>query len=126
MSPIAPEACDLLIEAGWVVPVEPHGVVLEDHAVAVRDGAIVALLPVTEARRRFPACRVVVVTASIDVRAARLAGRGRESAADVAKRLEREGAPVPPGIDPVMIDNSFSLDAGIAAFVGALRTIASN
>ena len=81
---------------------------------------------VTEARRRFPACRVVVVTASIDVRAARLAGRGRESAADVAKRLEREGAPVPPGIDPVMIDNSFSLDAGIAAFVGALRTIASN
>ena len=29
MSPAAPEACDLLIEAGWVVPVEPHGVVLE-------------------------------------------------------------------------------------------------
>ena len=38
----APEACDLLVEAGHVVPVEPHGVVLEDHAVAVRGGAIVA------------------------------------------------------------------------------------
>ena len=34
----APEACDLLVEAGYVVPVEPHGVVLEDHAVAVRGG----------------------------------------------------------------------------------------
>jgi 5-methylthioadenosine/S-adenosylhomocysteine deaminase len=48
-------ACDVLIEAGWVVPVEPHGVVLQDHAVAVRDGAIVALLPVAEARARFAA-----------------------------------------------------------------------
>ena len=46
----APQACDLLIEAGWVVPVEPHGVVLEDHAVAVSGGAIVAILPRAEAR----------------------------------------------------------------------------
>ena len=35
------ETCDLLIEAGFVVPVEPHGVVLEDHAVAVSGGTIV-------------------------------------------------------------------------------------
>ena len=48
-------ACDLLIEAGWVIPVEPHGVVLENHAVAIRDGAIVAVLPVAEARERFSA-----------------------------------------------------------------------
>jgi ribose 1,5-bisphosphokinase len=81
---------------------------------------------VTEALRRFPDCRVVLVTARTDVRAARLAGRGRESAADVAKRLEREGAPVPTGIDPVVIDNSGTLEAGIAAFVDALRTVASH
>lgn len=80
---------------------------------------------VTEALRRFPDCRVVLVTARTDVRATRLASRGRESAADVAKRLEREGAPVPPDVAPVVIDNSGSLDAGIAAFVGALRTIAA-
>jgi len=49
----APQPCDLLIEAGWVVPVVPHGVVLEDHAVAVRDGAIVAILPWHEARAAF-------------------------------------------------------------------------
>ncbi len=47
------EACDLLIEAGFVVPVVPHGAVLQDYAVAVRDGVIVALLPVAEARLRF-------------------------------------------------------------------------
>ena len=48
-----PEACDLLIEAGFVVPVVPHGVVLEDHAVAVTAGRIVAILPLAEAHTRF-------------------------------------------------------------------------
>ena len=52
-------ACDLLIEAGWGIPVEPHGVVLENHAVAIRDGAIVAVLPLAEARERFSAAETV-------------------------------------------------------------------
>ena len=34
-----------LIKPRWVVPVEPAGVVLEGHAVAVRDGRIEAILP---------------------------------------------------------------------------------
>nr|WP_265468628.1 amidohydrolase family protein [Arenimonas daejeonensis] len=55
----ATQACDLLIEAGWVVPVEPHAVVLEDHAVAIRDGVILAVLPRAEARARFTAKEVV-------------------------------------------------------------------
>ena len=37
----------------WLVPIEPAGVVLTDHAVAVRDGKIEALLPAAEARARF-------------------------------------------------------------------------
>ena len=53
------ETCDLLIEAGFVVPVEPHGVVLEDHAVAVSGGVIVAILPQAEARARFIASETV-------------------------------------------------------------------
>ena len=53
MTETSPQACDLLIEAGWVVPVVPHGVVLEDHAVAVDAGKIIALLPNAEARARF-------------------------------------------------------------------------
>ena len=59
MTDTAPEAVDLLIEAGHVVPIEPHGVVLENHAVAVRDGAIVAVLPIAEARARFSAKETV-------------------------------------------------------------------
>lgn len=44
---------DLLIEARWVVPVEPHGVVLEDHAVAVDGGEIKAILPIAQARAAY-------------------------------------------------------------------------
>ncbi|EKU24864.1 TRZ/ATZ family hydrolase [Xanthomonas graminis] len=54
-----PESCDLLIEAGYVVPIEPHAVVLEDHAVAVRGSEIVAVLPTAQARARFAAARTV-------------------------------------------------------------------
>ena len=56
---ISAQPCDLLIEAGWVVPVEPHAVVLEDHAVAVRGGVIVGLLPTAEARLRYAAAETV-------------------------------------------------------------------
>ncbi len=44
---------DLLIEPRWLVPVEPHGVVLEDHAVAVDGDRIVAVLPIADARARY-------------------------------------------------------------------------
>ncbi len=44
-----------LLIARWVVPVEPAGVVLEDHCVAVRDGLIEGVLPRAEAEARFPA-----------------------------------------------------------------------
>jgi len=48
-----PEAIDTLIEARWIVPVVPSGQVLEDHAIAVRDGRIVAVLPQSAARERY-------------------------------------------------------------------------
>ena len=59
MTDLAPQACDLIIEAGWVVPVVPHGVVLADHAVVVSGGVIVAVLPTAEARARYQARQVV-------------------------------------------------------------------
>ncbi|MGH8172095.1 MAG: TRZ/ATZ family hydrolase [Rhodanobacteraceae bacterium] len=56
-----PHPIDLLIEARWVVPVEPHGVVLEHHAVAIDGTRIVALLPISEANARYaPRERVVL------------------------------------------------------------------
>lgn len=44
---------DTLISARWVIPVEPRGRVLEDHAVAIRQGRIVAIEPQEDAARRF-------------------------------------------------------------------------
>ncbi len=55
----APVPCDLLIEAAWVVPVEPHAVVLEDHAVAIKAGVIVDILPIADARARYAAAETV-------------------------------------------------------------------
>ena len=59
MTESAPQACDLIIEAGWVVPVVPHGVVLTDHAVVVSGGEILAVLPAAEARTRYQAKETV-------------------------------------------------------------------
>ncbi len=44
---------DTVLEARWVIPVEPHGVVLEYHAVAIAGDTIVALLPIDAARSRY-------------------------------------------------------------------------
>lgn len=48
-----PRPIDLLLVPHWVIPIEPAGVVLEDHALAVDGGRIVALLPRSEAETRF-------------------------------------------------------------------------
>ncbi|KAF4533591.1 hypothetical protein B566_EDAN005638 [Ephemera danica] len=54
------EAIDLLIEARWIATVEPDAL-LTHHAVAVRDGRILSVLPAGEARARYrPAQRVAL------------------------------------------------------------------
>ncbi len=53
------EPIDTLITARWVVPVEPDGRVLENHAVAIRGGQVVAVLPAAEAQARFEARELV-------------------------------------------------------------------
>ena len=46
---------DILIYAGWIIPVEPENVVYEQHAIGIQDGKIVAVLPSSEAVRHFSA-----------------------------------------------------------------------
>jgi phosphonate metabolism protein PhnN/1,5-bisphosphokinase (PRPP-forming) len=101
-----PAAIDAAMVAGRVVVVNTSRKVIE------------------RAIEKYPNCHVLVVTAEPDVRARRLAGRGRESAADVEARLAREGAPVPDGVNAVMIDNSGALEDGVGRFIGALKAIA--
>ncbi|APV50636.1 N-ethylammeline chlorohydrolase [Betaproteobacteria bacterium GR16-43] len=50
---------DSLLIAAHVVPVEPAGVVLQDHAVAIDRGRIVAVLPAADALARYEAKSVV-------------------------------------------------------------------
>jgi len=79
---------------------------------------------VAEARRRFPQTQVILVDASPEVRARRLAGRGRETAAEIAERLKREVPDALPGA--IRVDNSGPLADGIAAFLTALGDIAAD
>jgi ribose 1,5-bisphosphokinase len=79
---------------------------------------------VNAAQAKFPGTQVLLIEATPEVRAQRLAGRGRESAGEVAARLGREVPEVPPGA--VRIDNSGELADGIARFVTALRSLAPN
>lgn len=53
------QSVDQLLEARWVIPVEPHGVVLEDHAVALAGDRIVEVLPVAAAREKYTNARRV-------------------------------------------------------------------
>jgi 5-methylthioadenosine/S-adenosylhomocysteine deaminase len=50
---------DLCIEARWIVPMSARDDVLENHAVVVRDGRILALLPAAEAATRYAAAAVM-------------------------------------------------------------------
>ena len=56
---MTPTPVDLLLEARWIIPVEPDDTTLDHHAVAVSDGRIVAILPTAEARNRYVAKRTV-------------------------------------------------------------------
>jgi 5-methylthioadenosine/S-adenosylhomocysteine deaminase len=51
---------DTLIAARWIIPIEPCRHVLEDHAVAIHQGRIVAILPEKQARERFDADQIIV------------------------------------------------------------------
>ncbi|AAU92427.1 MULTISPECIES: TRZ/ATZ family hydrolase [Methylococcus] len=49
---------DTLITARWIIPVEPDGVTLEHHALAIDRGRITDLLPTTEALVRYQPRRI--------------------------------------------------------------------
>ncbi len=119
------------LRGAYALDWEAHG--LNYGVPAAIDAALVAgrIVVVNTSRKvierafeKYPDCRVLLVTADPHTRAARLAGRGRESESDVAARLAHEGAPLPVGVTATIIDNSGALADGIAAFVGALATVA--
>jgi ribose 1,5-bisphosphokinase PhnN len=80
------------------------------------------VLPEASVRYRL---RVLNITAPIEVLAARLAARGRESAADIAARLAREVS-LPDGLDIERVMNDADAAEGVARVLAALNRAASD
>jgi ribose 1,5-bisphosphokinase len=74
---------------------------------------------ITAAAGRFDV-RVIEVTASPDVLAARLAARGRETAADIAARLAR-AVPLPANVTVDTVMNDATPEIGAERFLAALN-----
>lgn len=74
-----------------------------------------------EAARNYPALRVLHVTARPDTLAQRLAGRGRESAEDIAERLRRAAYALPTGLNVTEIPNDGALEDAVARLLVALQ-----
>ena len=79
---------------------------------------------IAQAAEKYGNCHVMLITATPEVRAERLAKRGRETQEAIAARLAREGAPLPHGVFPAIIDNSGAIDVGVRRFVKELTRIA--
>lgn len=96
------ERIDTLISARWLIPIEPRGCVLDQHAIAIRQGRIVALGPATQLEARFdPQARVdrphhVVLPGWVNTHthAAMTLLRGAVEAADLRSWLEHEVWPL--------------------------------
>lgn len=97
----------------------PRGV-LDDLAAGQDRIANLSRGVLEQAAAVFPRLTVLHLTASAAVLAARLAGRGRESAAGIAARLARPADRLPDGMDMVEIANDGPLDATVGAAMAAL------
>jgi len=107
----------------WSAHGNSYGIPIEaqdDLAAGAQVIANVSRTVIAEAQRLYPPVRVVEVTASPEILAERLSGRGREDADAVRARLARD-VRLPPGTDPVRVVNDGTLEEGIEAFVNALR-----
>jgi ribose 1,5-bisphosphokinase len=82
-----------------------------------------AALP--QAAKVFPGLRVILVTAPDIVLAARLAGRGRETAKDIRARLARAAFEMPQGIAFQTVINDASPETGILRFLAALQPVSA-
>lgn len=51
------QTIESLLECRWIVPVVPRGLVLTDHAIAIDQGRIAAIVPIAEAQARFAPAR---------------------------------------------------------------------
>jgi ribose 1,5-bisphosphokinase len=97
--------------------------VIDDLARGIVVVANVSRSVIAQAAEEFPV-RVIEVTAPPAILAQRLAARGRETAADVARRLARD-VPIPSHVERDTIENDTTPEAAADRFVTALIQAAS-
>ena len=117
--------CALCWEAhglGYILPREIE-TLLEDSKTIVCNASRQVI---GEAQKKYSGTKVVLVTADHQVRAQRLAGRGRETITEIEARLSREPAQIPPEINTIDVDNSGMLSKGIEDFISVLSQISSH
>jgi ribose 1,5-bisphosphokinase len=95
---------------------------VEGGGLAVLNGSRSALAAIAEA---FPRIKVVEVTASVEVLERRLRSRGRETPADVARRLERRIQDHALDFRAARIDNSGQLPEAGEKFLSYLKDLLS-
>ncbi len=74
-----------------------------------------------EARNEYPNLRIISITVDPDILSQRLHARGRESEADIQRRLDRAKSYRVRGDDVIEIDNSGPLEEAISNFVMAIE-----
>lgn len=80
----------------------------------------------TQANDRFDTLIVILITASPKTLAQRLGQRGRETAEQIEKRLERANYELPQGIETRIVMNDASLEDAVGDFIAALRSTGEN
>lgn len=73
----------------------------------------------------FPHFSVLNVTAQPETLAVRLAGRGRESAEDIARRLGRANRPLPQGLSILTISNDGPLEDAVDDALALLHPVSA-
>ncbi|WP_421980240.1 phosphonate metabolism protein/1,5-bisphosphokinase (PRPP-forming) PhnN [Roseibium sp.] len=99
---VIPQACDARIRAGDTVIANGSRRVLQ------------------RAADKYQTAIVLLITAPVDILADRLAARGRESKADIAKRLERADLEPQDVANLVRIDNTGTIEDGVERMLRAL------
>ncbi len=130
-TPITPaDFAALAKEGGFCLHWQAHGLsyglpaqVLDDVQAGQTRLANLSRSALTEADQIFPNLKVLNITASVETLAKRLAGRGRESAPEIAKRLAQATKPLPTGLDIVSVSNDGPLEQTVEAALSALQPV---
>ena len=99
------------------IPMDAKNLVLNGHTV-VFNGSRHAL---ADQRELWPELKIIWVTADPELRAERLAARGREEGADIRNRLAIADAEIP--ADAALVENNATLEEGVRRMTDAIRRL---